>query len=256
MNVVSRNNLGALTVFLLTGATVAFSQEVAPGAKEKVAEEVPAKPAASTPPKVERISPGVYRVANHILLDVKKREISFPAFCNQVTGLVEYALVTENGKTHESLFRTKVNPFNLQTTLLLARVQPAKGFVDNLWKEKREKMDVSASRLSILVSWKGKDGLESAPLEEMATNSSTKKPISPGSFIFTGSRFVEALFMAEQSGSIVAVYADDTAMINSGDHDSNNDDVWIASTEAMPPLDLPVTFTLKFPQNKVSSNQN
>ena len=62
--------------------------------------------------------------------------------------------------------------------------------------------------------------------------------------------------MAEQSGSIVAVYADDTAMVNSGDYDSNNDDVWIARAEAMPSLDLPVTFTLKFPQNKVSSNKN
>ena len=59
--------------------------------------------------------------------------------------------------------------------------------------------------------------------------------------------------MAEQSGSIVAVYADDTAMVNSGDYDANNDDVWIARKEAMPPLDQPVTFTLKFPQKKVSS---
>lgn len=256
MNSVFSSKFSALMAFQLVGAVTAFSQEEAPVAKAETSEETPKQPAAPTPPKVERVSPGVYRVAEHILLDLKKREISFPAFCNQVNGLVEYALVTENGKTHESLFRTKVKPFNLQTTLLLARVQPAKGFVENLWKEKREKMDVSASQLSISVSWKGKDGMKSSPLEKMAANSGTKKPISPGSFIFTGSRFVEALFMAEQSGSIVAVYADDTAMVNSGDYDSNNDDVWIARAEAMPSLDLPVTFTLKFPQNKVSSNKN
>ena len=214
-----------------------------------------AVPAQSTPvaPKVERVSPGVFRVATDIQLDLKKREISFPAFCNQVEGLVEYALVHENGKTHESLFRTKIKPRDLQTTLLLARVQAASGFVANLWEEKREKMDVSSSRLDIMVSWKGKDGPHSVSLESMAANANTKKTIAAGSFVFNGSRFVEDIFMAEQSGSIVAIYADDTAMVNSGDYDANNDDVWIASKEAMPPLDHLVTFTLKFPQKKVPS---
>ena len=40
-------------------------------------------------------------------------------------------------------------------------------------------------------------------------------------------------FLAEMSGSIV-VYADEEAVINSSDHDSNNDDVWIANEKEMP----------------------
>jgi len=214
--------------------------------------EAPSK-AKQLAPKIEKVSPGVFRVAEDIRLDLKSREISFPAFSNQVEGLVEYALVHENGKTHESLFRTKINPRNLQTTLLLARVEAAKGFVENLWKEDREKLDVSSSRLEIIVSWKGEDGPREGSLESMAVNATTKKTIAAGSFVFNGSRFVEDIFMAEQSGSIIAVYADDTAMVNSGDHDSNNDDVWIARKESMPPLDHPVTLTLKFPQKKVTS---
>jgi len=217
--------------------------------------EKPAIPSKAKPlaPKVEKVSPGVFRVAEDIRLDLKKREVSFPAFSNQVEGLVEYALVHENGKTHESLFRTKIKPRNLQTTLLLARVEAAKGFVENLWKEEREKLDVSSSRLEIIVSWKAEDGPREGSLESMAVNATTKKTIAAGSFVFNGSRFVEEIFMAEQSGSIVAIYADDTAMVNSGDHDANNDDVWIARKESMPPLDHPVTLTLKFPQKKVPS---
>ena len=217
--------------------------------------EKPAIPSKAKPlaPKVEKESPGVFRVAEDIRLDLKKREISFPAFSNQVEGLVEYALVHENGKTHESLFRTKIKPRNLQTTLLLARVEAAKGFVENLWKEEREKLDVSSSRLEIIVSWKAEDVPHEGSLESMAVNATTKKTIAAGSFVFNGSRFVEEIFMAEQSGSIVAIYADDTAMVNSGDHDANNDDVWIARKESMPPLDHPVTLTLKFPQKKVPS---
>ena len=114
-------------------------------------------------------------------------------------------------------------------------------------------MDVASSRLDIMVSWKGKDGPRSVSLESMAANANTKKTIAAGSFVFNGSRFVEDIFMAEQSGSIVAVYADDTALVNSGDYDANNDDVWIAIKETMPPRDHLVTFTLKFPQKKVPS---
>ena len=244
-------------VFLSLGAMIfphvsGFAQETAPSTQPQVNDEVQAKKAVA-PPKVERVSPGIYRIADDISLDLKKREISFPAFCNQVNGLVEYALVHESGKTHESLFRTKVPPRNLQASLLLARVPAAAGFVENLWKEDRLKMDVSASRLSIIVSWRLKENeeLRSLQLVKMATNSNSKNPIADGSFVFSGSRFVENVFMAEESGSIVAVYADDTAMINSGDHDSNDDDVWIALKDVMPPLDHPVTFTLKFPSKEV-----
>ena len=38
----------------------------------------------------------------------------------------------------------------------------------------------------------------------------------------------------------MAVYADEEAVINSSDHDSNNDDVWIANEEEMPELEMPV----------------
>ena len=236
-------------------ASSIVAQESVSSEKSQGSDTVPAKPAATKAPKVELVSPGLYRVADHILLDLKKHEISFPAACNQVNGLVEYALVHETGKTHESLFRTKVKPRNLQTTLLLARVKAAAGFVENFWKEKPEAMDVSASRLGVVVSWQGKDGPREVPLESMATNANTKKTIASKSFVFNGSRFVGNVFMAEESGSIIAVYADDTAVINSGDHDADNDEVWIARKEAMPPLDLLVTITLKIPAKKLPSKQ-
>jgi hypothetical protein len=238
---------------LAWGSFIAYSpvlaQETPPEANPE--EDDPSSQPIVKPPKVESVSPGIYRVADHITLDLSKREISFPAVSNQVNGLVEYALVHETGKTHESLFRSKVSPRNLQAALLLARVRTAPDFVENLWKEDRLKMDVSASKLNIFVSWTEKDKLKAIPLEDMAINSHSKKAIAIGSFVFNGSRFVGNVFMAEESGSIVAVYADDTAMINSGDYDSNNDDVWLARKQTMPPLDHPVTFTLKFPPKKV-----
>ena len=54
--------------------------------------------------------------------------------------------------------------------------------------------------------------------------------------------------MAEMSGSMVAVYADEEAVINSSDHDSNNDDVWIANEE-MPELEMPVVVRFLLPRS-------
>ena len=66
---------------------------------------------------------------------------------------------------------------------------------------------------------------------------------------FTGSKFLGGDFQAESTGSILAVYADDSSMINSSDYDSNNDDVWYANKKALPSLETPVLITLKLPNN-------
>jgi len=202
------------------------------------------------PPKIEQVAKGIYRLEN-ILLDKNRNLISFPAVTNQVHGLVEYGIVHENGKTHEALFRTKVRPIRLQFVLLLAKHKPAKGFVENLWQEKPKPMDVSAHKLGIFVSWDFNGSKGNVPLETLALNEKDDQPIEPRSFVFTGSKFVEKVFQAESTGSILAVYADDTSMINCADHDSNNDDVWYANKKALPPLETPVTITLQMPKNSL-----
>ena len=55
-------------------------------------------------------------------------------------------------------------------------------------------------------------------------------------------------FLAESTGSILAIYADDNAIINNCDYDSNNDDVWIANEKEMPPLETPVMISFHLPQ--------
>ena len=48
---------------------------------------------------------------------------------------------------------------------------------------------------------------------------------------------------------MIAVYADEEAVINSTDHDSNNDDVWIANEKQMPELELPVLLRFLLPNS-------
>ena len=59
---------------------------------------------------------------------------------------------------------------------------------------------------------------------------------------------IEKTFMAEQSGSILGVYTDPDAIINSIESNSDNDDLWLAKAIGMPQLELVVTCVLHLPK--------
>ena len=64
-----------------------------------------------------------------ITIHRKNNFISIPAVTNQISGLVEYGLVHENGKIHESLFRTTIRPQVFHTSLLLLKAKPVESFL-------------------------------------------------------------------------------------------------------------------------------
>ena len=206
---------------------------------------------ASALPKIERAGDGLYRFGD-IIINKPAGEISFPGVTNQVNGLIEYGIVHDSGKIHESLFRTAVRPQLIHTSLLLLKHRPAKDFFENLWAEEPKEIDYSAHSVRITVSWELNATKHRLELASMALNEKNKKAIPLQSFVFTGSRIVEGTFMAESAGSILAVYADDVAIINSSAHDSDNDDVWYANKEKMPPLECPVTLRFHLPRGEGS----
>src|SRR3954466_14443216 len=54
-----------------------------------------------------------------VKIDAHARAISFPAQVNQRAGAIEYFLVHETGKIHESIFKTAVAPRDIHTAALL-----------------------------------------------------------------------------------------------------------------------------------------
>ena len=85
-------------------------------------------------------------------------------------------------------------------------------------------------------------------MEELAFNSKNQQSLKQNAFIFTGSKKIEGAYLAELSGSMIAVYADEEAVINSSDHDSNNDDVWLANEKQMQELETPVRIRFLLPK--------
>ena len=149
------------------------------------------------------------------MIDQKNRILEFNATSNQRNGLIEYALVHESGKTHESLFRTKVRPQILHASLLLLKQPVESRFFENLWSEEPRKLDLGKSRIRTEVQWDQNGTLHTSSLEELSLNTKDKSSLRDGAFIFTGSKKIEGTYLAELSGSMIAVYADEEAVINS-----------------------------------------
>ncbi len=152
--------------------------------------------------KVKRIQKGIYRVGE-VTVDARLRVAAFPAKVNQIIGLIEYALVTEQGKTHESFLSTKIKPSDLHIALLLLGASPKNNVsVEISWQK-----DGRWVRKSIV------DCVAQYPLEVASevTDKETVKSFKfkPSSWKWIGSKLRSNGFLsADESGSILSLQPD------------------------------------------------
>lgn len=241
----------ALLVAALT-ATARAQAKPAPPAPSAKAPEASAPAEAPDPAKAIRRLDGSRFELNGIIFDKKSRAISLPAKVNMSEGLLEYALVHESGKVHESLLSTAVSPFDLNVVLLLLNYQPCEAFFDLSNKEagavpvKNPVIGV-ASQLQVSVEWKDSGGsAKSAALESLLLNLDQKNTVTPGSFTYTGSQVRnDGSFLAQDTGSILALYVDAASVINNPREGNENDDIWVPDQKKVPARDTLVTVLLK-----------
>ena len=195
--------------------------------------------AARPTPAVEKIGQHRYRLGG-IEFDAETREVSVPVAVNmREGGPLEYVLVHENGKIHESIFVTEISPHDLQVAMKLVKYKAGSGDVFNSLlrpedieeeggKEGDRGESVTFSFLpddgeEIAVASTVYDGIDSVPLDE-------------GGWIFTGSLVDRGDFMAEIEGSIIAIYLDANAMFNMTRPGADNDDRWGANKKLIPEI--------------------
>jgi hypothetical protein len=183
------------------------------------------------------------------------REVRVPAAVNMTEGILEYALVHENGKTHESLLKTAVSPTEFNVALLLCHYEPhikdaARFAEEDLLPETRAKMaqpmqNEGANRVLLTLEWKDKDGAaKTAPLSAWVRDRKEQKPMSTDHWSYTGSFVSQSGFAAEDDGSHIAIYFDLVALLNLPDPGNRSDDRWHVETAAVPPVDTPVTLVI------------
>jgi len=231
-----------------------------PGAKPGPA--LPAPPAEVPPPtevdsKVEsmknlamrRISPDVLEIGL-VRLDQRARSVSFPAVVNMNQGLLEYLLVTSYGKKHESLLRTETQPFQIHVAMLLLNASSPSNQLSTAPASqiKSPGKDVlPGDQVTVEVSW-NRGGQEiRMPAAALLKNQRQTTAVPTAAWVYTGSSVWDGKFLAQRDGSVVSLVTDPCALINNEGPGHDDDHVWIANTNSLPPVSsaVQVILTLK-----------
>ena len=185
-------------------------------------------------PTIRQISPGVFEVGK-VRLDKATRSVTFPAVVNMTEAIVEYLVVTGDGKVHESLLRTDTFPKDIHVAMLLLDV---KGAGTNMVPADPLKR-IPGDPVSIEVSWKEKGKTKRVPAEKLIFNTQTKTNLSSGPWIYNGSHVENGILLADPEGSIVSLITDPFALVNNPRPGRDNDDLCEVDSKAVPALDTP-----------------
>lgn len=205
-------------------------------------------PKESAQPSITQLDETRFEIGK-IVFDKKSREIRFPAAVNMTEGQLEYLIVHENGKIHESLLTTKISPLNLNLAFTLLRYTPSRELyaVETPEGGKTVKpQDVPAevrdgSRVGIEVEWKenGKD--RRLPINEWIQHGTTSKSMDSGPWVYGASESFEGKYIPETSGDIAAIFLSNAAILNYPGKDNGNDDVWTPFPKRVPESGTAVT---------------
>ncbi len=235
-----------LLILSSTFATLALAQDQSPVEPKSL----PAPDQAVEPvtPSVKKLDATRYQIGE-VVFDRKTREIRFPTKVNMTEGLLEFLVVHQNGKVHESLLVTEVSPTHLNLAFTLLRYPPSKelyplpnetgGVSDNFPEVPADVK--AAARVSIEVEWTDEGKIRRVPVNEWIQHAVKSSAMPAGPWVYGGSDFHEGKFVAEISGDITAIFLSMAALINYPGTDNNNDDVWVPFPKRVPPEGTNVT---------------
>lgn len=192
---------------------------------------------------VERVSGDHYRMGD-IEMYKNTGSLSFPAQVNMDRGLLEYLLVRTGGKTHESLLRTAVEPYNLQLAFLLLGYEPT----ERPLKRQGDPEKPQGVPVEISITFKDKEGRpREIGAEEWIATKKEEKMGSTGkiNWVFTGSRVINGRFLAQSEGSIIATYHDPVAMIDNASAGGESNRIWFVQEGVVPAPGTAVTVTIR-----------
>ncbi len=176
------------------------------------------------------------------------RAVRFPAEVNMTEGPLEFAIVHQSGKVHESLLTTRARPMHINIALKLLRFRAdSEGAAGAGGEGHADAASPATSRFAIAVEWKREDGGEgkSALLDWIANPAMAESPPPDAPWIYGGSFIHEGVFQAESSGDIAALFTADSALFNYAGEGRLDDDHWSAVIERVPAVGTEVVVTIR-----------
>jgi hypothetical protein len=168
-----------------------------------------------------------------VKVDAKGRMISFPAKVNMREGQVEYLLVHDTGKVHESIFRTDVMAGEIHAAALLFS----------------ETTTNSAAKLKVeaIEVWWGKDeGKKKFAAAELILNREKKRALRETKWAYRGSRLIDGVFLAQRDGQLIAIMQDQDALVDQDTPEAVNDENWEPMKDLLPTIGAEVTIAIRF----------
>jgi hypothetical protein len=215
-----------------------------------MAQEEASPQAATSPPKpkVVQLDASRFQVGD-VIFDRKTREIRFPCTVNMTAGLLEYLVVHENGKLHESLLATRISPTDLNLAFTLLRYPPSRelyplpngtGGVSGDFPEVAPDVK-AAARIKIDVEWDENGTSRRLPVNDWIQHDTKATAMPPGPWVYGGSEFENGEFVPEATGDIVAIFVIGFSLITYPGQDNHDDTVWVPFPKRVPAEGTPVT---------------
>ncbi len=187
---------------------------------------------------VKPVSQDIVTVGD-IRVDMKLGRIEMPAKVALDQGVLEYLLVTTNGKAYESVFTTDVPALHLQLALLMAGLQESSA-------ERKSPGDVV--KLGLRFRKPGATADSEVSANECLLDRSSGKAVSNIAWNFTGSPARSGRVWASLTGSMIALRGDASAILNAATDVGNpyagpNTGVGV-NTSAVPAVGTAVTLII------------
>lgn len=212
----------------------------------------------SKPPPIREISDGIYEIEG-VRVDQLSSTVTVNGKVEMAEGVLEYAVVNDQGKLHEALLSTTVQPYYLHVAMLLmgvrevinAPAQAPPGQITAEYLANAPKLE--GDSIKITVSWVEPDGAAvEKPLEDLILE--MEKPMPKATWFYNGSMVFRGRFLAQQDRSIVALLSDPSALINNRSPDRDKDGAWAVNTKSVPAVNTPVQIRFHLP-NQVGGSE-
>lgn len=193
-------------------------------------------------PPIEKLGSGAYSLGD-ILVNKSERSITFPAQVNMDSGMLEYLIVHNKGKTHESLLRTRIDPYNLQIAFLLLGYE---GTSQRLAMQ-GDSTTPKGERIRITVSSVAGQKTVVVPVEQWLVNKFGEdvKEVESMNWVFSGSYVDDGRFMSQETGSVAAIWHDPVALIDNASPGGENNRIWFVKQGMVPSVGTPVKVIIK-----------
>lgn len=165
-----------------------------------------------------------------VVINAADRTLRFPVSINQREGLVEYMLVTHEGKTHESVFKTDAQALHIHLGLLLLGGKP--DYITQLSSD--PDAIPPGDPIDIELTWNQNGESHSRRLGTFAITRNNSESLAPGPWHYNGSIVTSEGILAESVGSIISLRLDPEAILNNPRPGRLNDDLHYVNTTALP----------------------